>query len=230
MEVLTPFIADGLRRGDRCFCVQKPEVLKRLVYDLIFLGLDPDKEMARGALDLHTEQETYFPNQRFEPNEVMNLLVRSISDARAMGFTAFRSAGELSWATEGRNDCDKVLGYEKLVDDYYPGQPAIGLCQYDMNKFAPEVLRDVVQAHRLQLAETAANSQHSSIHFRNPEWSAEVVADRLAENPRYYYVVQSRQPRKIASWGVAPDFESAAAMISQVAQDGEASVSRSCKP
>ena len=43
-------MADGLRRGERVFCAQRPEILKRLVHDLIFLGLNPDHERERGAL------------------------------------------------------------------------------------------------------------------------------------------------------------------------------------
>jgi hypothetical protein len=217
MEVLNPFIADGLRRGERCFCAQKPEVLKRLVNDLRFLGIEPEEEIRRGALVLRSEDETYFPNKRFEPAAMMDLLIASISDAHQLGFASFRSAGEMSWAVEGRNDCDFVVGYEKMVDEYYPGKPAIGLCQYPIDKFAPEVLKAVVHSHRMHIAETATHSNHSSIHLRNGEWLAEVVADKQDNDPRYYYVVQKHRPREVLGWGIAPDFEVANASIQRLA-------------
>ena len=216
MQVLNPYIADGLRRGERCFCAQKSEVLKRLIYDLRYLGIDPEKEIQRGALELRSEDDTYFPNRRFEPEAMMEMLVRSIRAAHEQGFRSFRSAGELSWATEGRNLCDLVIGYEELVDEYYPGKPAIGLCQYQIEKFPPEVLEAVVRAHRMKLVE-AANSCHSSLYIRNGHWAAEVVADKTKGNPRYYYVVQSRRAQEVAGWGVAPNFESATARIDQLA-------------
>jgi len=53
MEMLSPCIAVGILRGERCFCAQKPEVLKRLEYDLRFIGIDTDREIRRGALELH---------------------------------------------------------------------------------------------------------------------------------------------------------------------------------
>jgi DcmR-like sensory protein len=115
MEVLTPYGTDGLRRGERVFCAQRPEILKRLTNDLIFLGLNPDYERERGALDLCTENDVYLPLHRFEPEAMMEMLIRSIGQARAAGCTLFRSAGEMSWAVRGRNECDQVVGYEKLV-------------------------------------------------------------------------------------------------------------------
>jgi MEDS: MEthanogen/methylotroph, DcmR Sensory domain len=216
MEVLTPYIADGLRRSERCFCAQKPQILKRLVYDLWFLGIDPDQEIRRGALELQTVNETYLPNDRFEPRALMDMLIRSIEEARRNGFRSFRTAGELSWAVEGRNVCDHVVGYEKLVDEYYPGQPAIGLCQYSMSKFEPHVLQAVLQAHRMQVVETATHSDHASMHIRDNSWSAEIVADKMALSPRYYYVVHHREPSEPLGWGIAPDFDSASANIDRL--------------
>jgi len=34
MEVLTPYIAEGLRKGECCFCVQKSSTAKRLFDNL----------------------------------------------------------------------------------------------------------------------------------------------------------------------------------------------------
>ena len=217
MEVLTPYVADGLRRGERVFCAQRPEILKRLTHDLISLGLNPDYERERGALDLCTENDVYFPQHRFEPAAMMEMLIRSIGQARAGGFTSFRSAGEMSWAVRGRNECDQVVGYEKLVEEYYPGKPAIGLCQYAMEEFEPEVLKSVLAAHQMLIADTSPGSHHCSIHFRNEGWTAELVAEKLAESPRYYYVVQHSWPHQIGGWGVASDFDAASASIGELA-------------
>jgi hypothetical protein len=217
MQVLNPYIADGLKRSERCFCAQKPEVLKRLVYDLRYFGIDAEREILNGALDLRSLDDTYLPNGRFEPVAMMGMLMRSIRDAHDQGFESFRSAGEMSWSVEGHDLCDMVVEYEKLVDEYYPGKPAIGLCQYQIEKFAPEVLQSVVQAHRMEMAEAAANSSFSSMSIRNGKWTAEVVADKTQVNPCYYYVVQNREPQEVIGWGVAPNFESATTRIDQLA-------------
>jgi hypothetical protein len=79
MEVLTPYIAVGILRGT-CLCAQKPEALKRLVYDLRFVGIDTDREIRREALELRTEDEAYFINKRFEPHVMVEMLRRKIEE------------------------------------------------------------------------------------------------------------------------------------------------------
>jgi hypothetical protein len=225
MHILTPFVLDGLKGEERVFCVQKPDILRKLLYDLRFLGIETDKEIERGALELHTEEEIYFPKTRFEPEVMMDMLKRAIAEARNRGFKSFRSAGELSWAVDGRNDCDKVVGYEKLVDEYYPGKPAIGLCQYDVNQFPVEVLRDVVDSHRMQLSETTADSHHASLCMKNGRWDAEVVADKLARKPRYYYVVRPQRSDAVVGWGVASNFDTAMANVDRLGERHETRMS-----
>jgi DcmR-like sensory protein len=219
MEVLTPYIAEGILRGERCFCAQKPEVLKRLLYDLRFIGIDTDREIQQGALDLHTEDETYFVNRRFEPQAMIDMLMRTIEEAREQGFAGLRTAGEMGWAMRGRNECDEILEYEKMVENSFPGKPAIGLCQYAVNEFRPETLDSVLEHHRLHLDESRRNSLHSSIHVRLGRHGAEIVADKLMVDPRYYYVVQQVRPREIVGWGVAPNFDSATARAEQLVRD-----------
>jgi MEDS: MEthanogen/methylotroph, DcmR Sensory domain len=219
MDVLTPYIAEGILRGERCFCAQNPEVLKRLLFDLRFLGIDTDREIRRGSLDLHTEDEAYFVNQRFEPQAMIEMLMRTIEEARENGFAGLRTAGEMGWAVRGRNECDNILGYEKLVEESFPGKAAIGLCQYAVDEFRPDILDSVLESHRLHFDERKGTTLHSSIHVHFGQHGAEIVADKLTVDPRYYYVVQQVRPREIVGWGVAPNFDSATARAEQLARD-----------
>jgi HTH-type transcriptional regulator, bacterioopsin transcriptional activator and related proteins len=210
MEVLTPHIAEGLRRGERCFCVQKAEVIRRLFADLRFLGLDPEHEIKRGALRFHTEEEIYYPHGQFEPERMMELLMQSIQQAVKDGFLGFRTAGELSWAARGDKNCNQVIGYEHMVQECFPGRPAIGLCQYHLNVFSRETLNSVLAAHKLHLVEeNDHHSSYSSLSLGCGPHSAEIVADRIVANPNFYYVVQQHRPKEVIGWGVAPDFVTA---------------------
>lgn len=208
-EVLTPYVAEGLRRGECCFLAQKARVAARLISDLRFLGFNTDEAIDSGALGLHTEEDTYFPDGCFHPGAMMDLLLRSIHESVARGFSAFRSAGDLSWAAGGRSDCDKVIGYENMVEAAFPGKPAIGLCQYDMNAFTPEVLGQVIDAHRAQLVPPQPHSSHGGIRIRTDGCWTEIVANKLVVDPSFYYVVQRRRSTEVLGWGVAPTFESA---------------------
>jgi hypothetical protein len=208
-EVLVPYIAEGLRKGERCFCAQKPHIGQQLIYDLRFLGVDTESALSRGSLEIHTEDEVYFPKRGFDPSDMMDMLLTSLDDAMAKGFTGFRTAGELSWAAKGNNHCDQLLDYEKIVDKCYPGRPATGLCQYNMNLFAPEILKSVTEAHRLNLSSAKPNCFHTGLSVRHGNFTAEIVADKFIIDPKYYYVVQQNRPREVVGWGVAPNYESA---------------------
>jgi hypothetical protein len=216
METLVPYIADGLRKGERCFCAQKAMVGRQLIYDLNFLGVDTDKAIKHGTLEIHTEDEAYFPNKRFEPWAMMDMLLLSIDDALAKGYSGFRTAGELSWAARGKNECDQVLGYEKMVEKGFPGRAATGLCQYDVNAFSPEILESVMEAHRLNVLNAKPNCCHEGIYARQGNYCAEIVADKLVIDPKFYYVVQQNRPRETMGWGVTSSFEEASEKTEQI--------------
>ena len=69
----------------------------------------------------------------------------------------------------------------------------------------------------MQIADTSPGSDHCSIHFHNEEWTAEVVADEVTPEPRFYYVVHHSPPFEIAGWGVSADFDSASVSIGKLA-------------
>jgi MEDS: MEthanogen/methylotroph, DcmR Sensory domain len=220
-EVLTPYIADGLRRGERCFCAQAPQICKRLVFDLQFLGIDTDSAIRRGALEIHSFDEVYFPNGKFVPDAMMDLLLRSVEDASHKGFTALRTAGELSWASQSRAVCDQILTYEKLVDEVFPGKPVIGLCQYNLGSQTPEILERLIHAHRAHLYEGRPSASQAGLSIRTTNCWTEIVADKLIVNPNYYYVVQRRRPAEILGWGIASSFDAAHERAERIAQSVE---------
>ncbi len=218
MEVLVPYVAEGLSKGERCFGAQKPHILKRLYHDLRFLGIDVDREIKRGALEFHTEQEVYFPKGIFEPAVMMEMLLQSIADSAQKGFTGFRTAGDLSWAVRGWNMCDQLLGYEDMVAKCYPGRTATGICQYPLADFPQKTLDDVLRAHRLHLAATP-DKPYRSMQVAYGHCSAEIVASKFDVNPYYYYVVEKYRPKEIMGWGVSMDFDNATAHIDQLAKE-----------
>jgi hypothetical protein len=209
LEVLTPYIAEGLRKGERCFCVQTNEVVRRLTLDLQFIGVNVEREIARGALEFHTENEIYFENGSFDASGMIRRLMRAVEESVKAGFKGFRSAGELSWAAADSTHCKQVIGYEQMVEQCYPGKRAVGLCQYRMSAFDPRVLEALLETHRMHLVEPDHSSRFASIQIGHGVYATEIVADKIASHPNYYYVVQDRRPKQVIGWGIADDFESA---------------------
>lgn len=214
IETLARYIADGLARHERCFCAQKPHIIPRLLKTLEQLGVDIVAEGTRGVLEIHKEEEVYFPNGRFEPASMTAMLERSIDEALDKGFSGFRSAGEMSWALDSRRGtpavlCDQLAGYEEMVQASYPGKAAIGLCQYPMRAFPPATLDRVLEAHHIALEETMVSSNHSTLTIRAGDYMADIVADRIHPGESFHYVIQQKGSREILSWSMEPSMDAA---------------------
>ena len=209
LETLVPYLLDGLRKGERCFCAQKQEVIPRLRMALEARGVDTHRELRRGALEIHSEDEVYFPNGRFEPQAMMEMLERSIEDSLRQGFAGFRTSGEMSWALKGVDGCDQLPAYEKAVNVSFPDMAAIGICQYPVHGFSPKALEGVIAAHRMALEETMISSNHSALSMRRGEFVADIVADRFDPATAFHYVVQKHGGKEVLGWGIEPCMEQA---------------------
>jgi hypothetical protein len=61
----------------------------------------------------------------------------------------------------------------------------------------------------MHLIEPDKESRFASIQIGQGLYATEIVADKVASHPNYYYVVQDRRPKQVIGWGVTDDFESA---------------------
>ena len=218
MDALSPYIAEGLRKEERCFCVQQPHIAKRLEHDLRFIGVDFDKAVKSGALEFHRIEDAYLPGGIFEPQKMMDLLTNTIEDSVKKGFSGFRSAGDLSWAADGPDECRQLLGYEKMVEECFPGKPATGMCQYPIESFSPQVLDRVWRLHRQMMIDPNAASPHASLCLNTGPCVCEIVTDRFMVNPKYYYVVEEQERHEVMGWGTASNFDIASLRAEHVAR------------
>jgi hypothetical protein len=226
LEILAPYIAEGLRNNERCFCAQRPDVLRALANELCRMGVDTERETTRGALELHTTSEVYLHNGRFEPARLMRLLERSIADAARAGYAGFRTAGDLAWSVEDRDECDRVVEYEKLVEASYPGKPVLGLCQYPVTSFTPDMLKRVIGTHRKSIDNAAGASAHARLSIRDEKGGAEIVADKMRAHPSYHYVAE-RSHGEVLGWGQTASFPAAMERIELLTARTDASLDSS---
>ncbi|HKD79629.1 MAG TPA: MEDS domain-containing protein [Candidatus Angelobacter sp.] len=214
VETLVHFLAAGRRRHERCFCVQKPHIIPLILEGLEALGMNTTLERQLGTLDIHTDDEFYYSRGSFEPQALIDALDKAIQDALTLGFTGMRIAGELSWALDGCHGnqtvlCDQIVGYERLVQRSFPGKPMIGLCQYAANLFPSDVLRRVLDAHRIAIEETMVSMNHSTLTLRAGNFLADIVTDRIRPGSAFHYVVQRRAGNDVLSWGQEPTIDAA---------------------
>jgi hypothetical protein len=214
IQALVHYLEAGRRRQERCFCVQKAHIIPQVLAGLEARGMNTTLEMQLGTLDIHTVDEFYFSTGRFEPQALLDSLEQSIQTALALGFTGMRTAGELSWALDGCHGdqhvlCDQIVGYEEMIERSFPGRPVIGLCQYAADLFPPDVLRRVLDAHRMAIEETIVGANHSTLTLRSGNFLADIVTDRIHPGEAFHYVVQQRASHDVLSWGQEPTIDAA---------------------
>jgi hypothetical protein len=151
--MLARYVIEGLAKGEQCVCVEPMRVKERLCSDLRSLGIDLEKEIARGSLVFLSEEEVYFRGDEFDPQGLLKQLSESINRSLELGFSGFRISGEISRASSDPMIQERVIDYERRVDDYFADKKAIGFCHYRLDAFSEEMLDSVIDAHGLHVVE-----------------------------------------------------------------------------
>ncbi|MFP4393186.1 MAG: MEDS domain-containing protein [Desulfohalobiaceae bacterium] len=146
-EVLVPFIRDGLQQSHRVIYIVDARTAETVLGYLRQEGLDPEQDQRSGSLIISSSQDTYLRNGSFDPDSMLSLLHKEVQQAEKEGFQALRVTGEMSWALRGLPGSERLMEYEAKLNHFFPGHKAIGLCQYDMRRFEPDVLLDVLATH-----------------------------------------------------------------------------------
>lgn len=154
MKTLVSFMAQGLRRNERCLWITDGHTPQEAAAALSAVGIRVQEESAKGAVTILTKHETYLKNGRFESKEMLSAWSRYAQETTQRGFQALRASGELDWALEPSRDLlDEIPAYESEVDRYFLEEKPrmLALCQYDAGKTPAVTFEKIRLAHRLAL-------------------------------------------------------------------------------
>ena len=151
LTTLSPFIAEGLKKGERCFCVQTPLVREALCADLLSIGVDVDREIGRGALMFQSEDELYFGEGGFDLKRLLDRLGQLITDSLEAGFCGLRTAGDMSRVLSDLVLQKQLIEYERAVDEFYANKKAIAFCNYRLDGVPRATRGPVIDAHGLHM-------------------------------------------------------------------------------
>ena len=150
-EILMPFLAHGLRTGQKCICVLASlgpgEVAARLGHHV---GLDLPVETSQ--LELATPAETYLRSGRFSAEEMLAYWQDAATAAQTANFGVARAAGEMPRELDhgGRRD---FMKYEASLTESVSSLPEVIICLYDLRLSGAEVLMDVLRTHPLTVVD-----------------------------------------------------------------------------
>jgi len=205
-----PYVQLGLSRQERCFCVVPEEHALALRAALRAVGVDLAAEESRGTLVIQPPEKVYLPDGRFDGARMTGLLKTAVQDAVAHGFTGFRALGDLGWAARDARCCAQLPAYEAMMAEFYPHNPAVGLCTYDIRLFDVFQLQELMQLH--QVALSLPEPAKRSIRLRHGSSYGDIVFDRSLPTVFHYAVLRDDSPALVAS-GQEPSLNEAMSSV-----------------
>ncbi|MDY0019317.1 MAG: MEDS domain-containing protein, partial [Anaerolineae bacterium] len=145
--ILTAFLRHGLEHHEKVLCIVDAHTAESVLSFLQDAGLDTAAYLAQGQLDILGPDEVYMQEGRFDPTQMIARLQQKAEQASAEGYTALCVAGETTWALRELPDSERLIEYEVRLNTFLPGSRCRVLCQYDMRRFSPAVLLDILRTH-----------------------------------------------------------------------------------
>ncbi|MFQ6026505.1 MAG: MEDS domain-containing protein [Dehalococcoidia bacterium] len=141
-EVLGPYIAHGIRSGDRCLLHCSQEDGEELCAWLASNGVDVNQAQSSGQFILVQGEAT--------GDAQMALAAGIESETLNSGYKFVRSSGDWGWALSGGTSVNEMMRWEGLLDSAASDQAKIvALCQFDLAQFGVEALMDALKSHPL---------------------------------------------------------------------------------
>ena len=147
MEIMIPFMGQGLRAGQRCVWVGPEPSCRRLREFLTKAGGDLPTLEVSGQLVILSEVEFYLRDGVFEPQRTLELGWRLLQDGQAQGYDTMRIATDLPWEAPTSIDPEVWEIYEEQVTRALAGAPVVAICQYQRKRVPSAVVFAALHTH-----------------------------------------------------------------------------------
>ncbi|MFW9990843.1 MAG: MEDS domain-containing protein [Candidatus Odinarchaeota archaeon] len=146
-RVLTSFILDGLKKGEKVFYIVDFHSIDRIKEYIKDEGFDPEPYISKGQLVFLTRDESYLKEGIFDPDRMISILESETEKALVEGYPSLRVTGEMTWALKNLPGSERLIEYESKLNDFFPGSKCLAICQYNLEQFSPDVIIEVVNTH-----------------------------------------------------------------------------------
>lgn len=157
VAIAVSYVRVGLERNELCVCVVD-DGGKSILDALGAEGVDTAAEILRERLVIFERPLA----QGLQMKDMLGQIERYAQGARSAGHAGFRIVGEMTWALDG--DLKTLAEFEAMLNLHrvWERQACVGLCQFDVRRFTPKQLREIIIVHPLV-----------------------VIGDRVCRNPYY---------------------------------------------
>ncbi|HEX2066043.1 MAG TPA: MEDS domain-containing protein [Candidatus Thermoplasmatota archaeon] len=224
-QVIGKFLAEGVHAGQRVLnipCAHTPGTMRAYLQEN---GVDCAAAEAAGQLSFLDAHATYTPGGRFDPDLMVNVLMRTLGKALEAGWDGMRGSGDMSWALDRPPGFERLLEYEAKLNDAIPGSRFRAICQYDTRKFPAETLLEVLATHPIAFVGTRRFDNfyympaEEYLSDRRPDhqlrrWLQNIASAKEAEQRRQQAAIQQELLRRAQD-----DLAAKAAFINMAAHE-----------
>jgi MEDS: MEthanogen/methylotroph, DcmR Sensory domain len=146
-RVLRSFIKEGFDRGDKAFHIVDPELQGQHLERLVDAGIDVERAIGTGQLELRRWQDAYLRGDRFDQDRMLALLEEVLQSGEASGYPLTRLVAHMEWALLDKPGVDDLLEYETRINYLLPKYDDPVICTYNLSKFSAGVVMDIMRTH-----------------------------------------------------------------------------------
>ncbi|HET9766056.1 MAG TPA: MEDS domain-containing protein [Thermoanaerobaculia bacterium] len=146
-RVLRSFIKDGIDAGEKAFHVVDPGRRDDHLTRLRQAGIDVERTLAAGQLEVRPWHEAHLRGDRFEMDGMLELVEEVLQESAAAGYPRTRVVGHMEWALLDNPGVDDLLEYEARANYVLPKYDDVVICTYDLSRFDARVAMDVMRTH-----------------------------------------------------------------------------------
>src|SRR5262249_8878409 len=108
-------------------------------------GIDVERAIATGQLELRSWHDAYLRGERFDQDAMLALVVDVIQASAAAGYPSTRFLGHMEWALLDRPGVENLLEYETRLNYVLHPYAHPVVCAYDLSRFGAQVAVDAMR-------------------------------------------------------------------------------------
>ena len=141
VAVAAAYIADGLRKRERCLYVAESRRDLELFRErLKFEGVDVGAVQEARALVMLTTDRAHLVDGRFDCERMLTMLNDALEAALNEGHAGLRTCGDMSWLLANPPGAHQVVEYEAVLNEFFRNVRGLGMCQYDRSRLPAGLL------------------------------------------------------------------------------------------
>jgi MEDS: MEthanogen/methylotroph, DcmR Sensory domain len=152
-RVLRSFIKEGFDRGEKAFHIVDPRLREEHLKRLADAGIDVERAVGSGQLQVRVWQECQFRGDRFDQDAMLALIEEVLQSGAGAGYRLTRFLGHMEWALLDNPGLDELsfVEFETRVNYVSPKYEDPLICAYDLSKFSARLMVDVIRTHPVVL-------------------------------------------------------------------------------